>query len=84
MARTSTLPANGMPNHRIAITVMSTMSANATTTGGSVLPRMSSTGVSGLTISCSSVPISRSRTTARAVRMRLTSITSVPITAGTL
>ncbi len=41
-------------------------------------------GVSGLTMSCSRVPISRSRTTASAVRSRQMSSMIAPTTAGTL
>jgi hypothetical protein len=55
------------------------MSAN-----GIVLPAISSPAVSGLTMSCSRVPISRSRTTASEVSSRQTSRMMAPITAGTL
>ena len=51
---------------------------------GTVLPMISSAGESGLTMSCSSVPISRSRTTASEVRSRLMMSMIAPITAGTL
>jgi hypothetical protein len=42
---------------------------------GSVFPRMYSAGVIGVTRICSSVPISRSRTTAMLVSITVTSIT---------
>ena len=57
--------------------------ARPTQKNGIVLPRMNSSGRIGVTMICSSVPTSRSRTTAKAVR--LTTITSVrvAITPGT-
>ncbi len=73
-----------MSNHRIATPVISARSMKATMAGGIVLPTMNSPGVSGVTLSCSSVPTSRSRTTVSAVSTRLMSIRISPITAGTL
>jgi len=49
-----------------------------------VFPAIISPGVRGLTRNCSSVPISRSRTTASEVNRRQISITTRPTTAGTL
>ena len=60
------------------------MSKKPMSAKGIVLPSISSTGVSGVTINCSIVPISLSRTTAIEVRSRLMSITSIAITPGTL
>ena len=47
-----------------------------------VLPRMNSNRLIGLTMICSSVPISRSRTIAKAVRLTTCIKVSVPITPG--
>ena len=52
-------------------------------TKGIVLPRMNSAGVIGVTMICSIVPISFSRTTAMLVKSRLTRLTTITITPGT-
>ncbi len=73
-----------MSNQSSDTAVMTVRSTNATNTDGRVLPMINSRGRSGLTISCSSVPISRSRTTASEVSSSVMSSTMVPMTAGTL
>ena len=50
---------------------------------GTVFPRMNSLGVMGVTMICSMVPISFSRTTAILVNKRVTSMTNRAITPGT-
>ena len=53
------------------------------TANGAHLPRMNSTGRIGVTMICSIVPASFSRTMAMLVSMRLTSITSIAMMPGT-
>ncbi len=62
---------------------MSSMSSIPMTTKGVSLPRMSCQGRSGVTLSCSRVPISFSRTTAMEGRIMVTSISTMASTAGT-
>ena len=50
---------------------------------GTVFPRMNSNRLIGVTMICSSVPISRSRTTAKAVRLTTMTRMRLPITPGT-
>ena len=58
-------------------------SANPIRAKGSVLPRMNSIGVIGVTMICSIVPISFSRTTAMLVSIKVISMTTIAITPGT-
>ena len=58
----STLPRNGMPKTKIAMSVMTTASSEAKPIQGMTLPITSSCLRSGDTRSCSSVPLSSSRT----------------------
>ena len=60
------------------------MSKNAIRAKGMVLPRISSAGLSGVTMSCSMVPISRSRTTAMDVSSSDVSMITMAMTPGTL
>ena len=60
------------------------MSKNAIRANGMVLPRISSTGLSGVTINCSMVPISRSLTTAMDVSRSDVSMITMAMTPGTL
>ena len=53
------------------------------TTNGAHFPRMNSTGVIGVTMICSIVPTSFSRTIAMPVSMSVTSITSTDMIPGT-
>ena len=53
------------------------------TANGAHLPRMNSTGRIGVTMICSMVPASFSRTIAMLVSIRLTSITSIAMIPGT-
>ena len=62
---------------------MSTTSAKPISANGTVLPRMNSAGVIGVTMICSMVPISFSRTTAMLVSIRVMSITMMAMTPGT-
>ena len=64
----------------MAISVTSTRPISAK---GSVLPRMNSVGVIGVTMICSIVPISFSRTTAMLVSRSETTLTTTTITPGT-
>ena len=66
-----------------AAPVTSSMSSRPTRANGSVLPSISSMGRMGVTINCSMVPISFSRTMARAVSMRVTSMMMLTTTPGT-
>ncbi len=61
-----------MWNTSSATAVISTTSISPTTANGSVFPSISSIGRRGVTISCSMVPISFSRTIASAVSIRVT------------
>ena len=84
MNRRRRLPRSGTSNQKTATVVTSTKSPIAMIPNGTVFPTMSSPAVSGLTLSCSSVPISRSRTMASEVSSRQTSMMRVPTTPGTL
>jgi len=78
-----TLPRMGISNHTRLTTVISSTSANPMRANGTVLPRMNSSGLMGVTIICSIVPISFSRTTAMLVSMSVTRSTMMAITPGT-
>ena len=58
-------------------------SAKPISAKGTVFPSTNSTGVIGVTMICSMVPISFSRTTAMLVRSSVTNVTTTTITAGT-
>ena len=62
---------------------MNAICANEIKPNGSVLPRISSNGRSGVTINCSIVPVSRSRTIAIDVSIRQVSRMMNAITPGT-
>jgi hypothetical protein len=62
-------PSNGTPNHATARAVITNASKRARVVNGSILPSRSSVRVSGVTMSCSSVPRSRSLTIAVLVRI---------------
>ena len=80
---TSGLPSNGMLNQSVPTPATSNTSTSPMRKNGSVLPMMNSTGRIGVTRICSSVPTSRSRTIAKAVRLTMVTRVSVPITPGT-
>ena len=80
---TSGLPRKGTWNQRVPTTATRITSARPTTKKGMVLPRMNSKGLIGVTMTCSSVPISRSRTIANAVRVTTIISVMLPITPGT-
>ncbi|OQB91132.1 MAG: hypothetical protein BWX86_02088 [Verrucomicrobia bacterium ADurb.Bin122] len=63
--------------------VTSTTSIKPITAKGADLPRMNSTGRIGVTMTCSMVPTSFSRTIAMLVSMRLISITNSEMMPGT-
>ena len=63
--------------------VTSSTSRSPINAKGSVLPRISSTGRMGVTINCSMVPISFSRTIAMAVSISVTSVMMFTTTPGT-
>ena len=77
------LPRSGTSNQKTPISRINVTSTKAISTKGSVLPRMNSAGVIGVTMICSIVPISFSRTTAMLVNSRLTRLTTITITPGT-
>ncbi len=77
------LPRNGTSNQKKPIRRIKVTSTKLISTKGSVLPRMNSAGVMGVTMICSIVPISFSRTTAMLVNNRLTRLTTITITPGT-
>ncbi len=77
------LPCSGMWNTRNASTVTSTTSSRPTTANGSVFPSISSMGRTGVTINCSIVPISFSRTMPSAVNINVTVMMMLAITPGT-
>ena len=72
-----------MRNHNRPTLTTSATSPRPTRKNGTVLPTMNSTGRIGVTMICSSVPTSRSRTMAKAVRLTTMISVSVPITPGT-
>ena len=77
------LPRSGTSNQKTPIRRINVTSTKEISTKGSVLPRMNSAGVIGVTMICSIVPISFSRTTAMLVKSRLTRLTTITITPGT-
>src|ERR1700683_662550 len=79
---TSALPRNGMPKISSAAVVMSTRSISPTMAAGIILPIISSIGRMGVTINCSMVPISFSRTMAMAVSITVTTIMILAMTPG--
>ena len=82
--RSTTDPFIGIANQNTPTSVTRAISKKLMAAKGRVFPRTSSTGLSGVTISCYMVPISRSRTTAMAVRSRQVSMIMMAITPGTL
>jgi len=78
------LPWIGTLNQLIPIKVTTSTSMKLINTNGRVLPRISSNDRIGVTINCSMVPISRSRTIAMAVSSSEISSTTTAITPGTL
>ena len=85
MARNSSsrLPRIGTSNQNTPISVTSTTSTKPISAKGTVLPRMNSAGVIGVTMICSIVPISFSRTTAMLVSSSVISATTITSTPGT-
>ena len=79
---TSALPLKGTSNHSMPNTATMDTSNRPIRKKGRVLPMMNSTGCIGVTSSCSSVPTSRSRTMAKAVRLTMVIRPSVPIRPG--
>ncbi len=75
-------PRNGTP--KIAMPTASTIarSTAATRKYGTILPRKTSLGFSGMTASCSSVPDCRSRTTPRLVMIVPTKTSTTPQSPG--
>ena len=82
-ASTETWPRKGTWNHSDPTTEISATSKMPIRKNGSVLPRMNSAGRMGVTIICSSVPISRSRTTAKAVSVITRTSVRLPMIPGT-
>ena len=78
------LPRKGTSNHRIPTRVTRTTFPREMRTKGMVFPNINSTGRMGVTRICSMVPISFSRTTDRAVSIRLISSTTMAMTPGTM
>jgi hypothetical protein len=66
--RSGTLPRIGMPNPKTITSITTVAFADAIAVNGTILPIISSAGVIGVTMICSSVPISFSRTIAIDVR----------------
>src|ERR1700735_1591404 len=64
-AKVATLPVNGTPNRPIPISTIAVRSTAATIRYGAILPAITSLARSGITASCSSVPVCRSLTTPR-------------------
>ena len=77
------LPANGTRKITNDAVTTRIMSQKPIATKGSVLPKMSSRGRIGVTINCSIVPISFSRTMAMAVSDNVTSMMMFTTTPGT-
>ena len=76
------LPRTGTPNQKCPIARTSNIFKNANNTYGIILPRISSQDRIGVTISCSIVPRSRSRTIDVAVRMEVNVNKIIAITPG--
>ncbi len=79
----SGLPRKGMLKINNAATVTTITCRRPTRANGSSLPSISSIGRSGVTINCSMVPISFSRTMLMAVSMIVTRAMMLTITPGT-
>ena len=75
-------PRIGTPNHQCPTASTSIVLKNPSATYGISLPTINSHGRMGVTISCSIVPRSRSRTTEEAVRMAAMAYRIMPITPG--
>ena len=82
-ARNRALPRNGTWNSSSASAVTSTESAKPTSANGIVFPSISSIGRMGVTMICSIVPISFSRTIDSAVRISVTIMMMFTSTPGT-
>ena len=81
-ANTAYEPRNGTPNRATPTASTMARSAAATAKYGTILPRNTSRGRSGITASCSSVPVCRSRTTPRLVMMMPTNTRTTPARPG--
>jgi len=77
-------PRIAIENHVVPTTVTRNMSKKTIMANGIVLRSINYTGLSGVTISCSIVPISRSRTMAIDVKSRQMSMIMIAITPGIL
>ena len=77
------MPRNGTWKISSAAVVTSSTSTRPTSANGSVLPIISSMGRIGVTINCSMVPISFSRTMAIAVSISVTIMMMLTTTPGT-
>ena len=84
MSRSIREPFIGTSNQNTPAAVTSAISANPKIAKGIVYPSISSAGLIGVTISCSMVPASLSRTTAIEVSLRHISMIIEAITPGTL
>jgi len=82
-SRSAKLPRNGISNQKRPTADTSAVSTKPTTANGAHFPRMNSTGRIGVTMTCSIVPVSFSRTIAMLVSIRPTSITSIAMIPGT-
>ena len=78
------LPRNGTSNQNTATSVTRITSNMPMRAYGSNLPTISSQRASGVTLSCSSVPTSRSRTMAMADRLVVTTSSSSATMPGTM
>ena len=76
------LPLNGMPNQKMAMAVIITISIKAIIANGTNLPIIYSLGLSGETLICSMVPASRSLTIDIAVSIIVIREISIAITPG--
>ena len=77
------IPRSGMANQKRPTAATIAVLRKPMATNGAHLPRMNSTGRMGVTMICSIVPVSFSRTIAMLVSMRLMSMTSVAMMPGT-
>lgn len=71
-------------NHKTERSRIGIMSTTPSSRNGAVFPIMSSTGLMGVTMSCSSVPISRSFTIASEVSIMVTMSRIIDDTPGTM
>ena len=83
-AKVATLPVNGTPNRPIPISTIAVRSTAATIRYGAILPAITSLARSGITASCSSVPVCRSLTTPRLVISVPTNTRMRPARPGTI